>query len=153
MVFHSPGEDRRTIELFGDAAEIRVERVARRFVAQQLPAVFGGEDEVDVNGGKGLWHVGRMVRRVVVCQSQRDCVLQPRVGAPAPTLDARLEPETTPTALRPTAQRCGNAATLGYESNESNNLNEVAAVCARAAETELAATALRLRYLLDGDPG
>src|SRR2546426_3242088 len=70
-------------------------------------------------------------RRECRCQSQRDCVLQPKVGAPAPTLGARLEPETTPTALRPTAQRCGNAATLGYESNESNNLNEVVAVCAR----------------------
>ena len=82
-------------------------------------------------------------------QSQRDCVLQPKVGAPAPTLGARLEPETTPTGLWPTAQRCGNAATLGYESNESNNLNEVVAVCARVG---IAITALRLRYLLDGDP-
>jgi len=72
--------------LFGDAAEIRVQRIPRGFVAQERPAIFGGENQMNVNGGKGLWHVGRMVRRVVVCQSQRDCVLQPKVGAPAPTL-------------------------------------------------------------------
>ena len=59
---------------------------------------------------------------------------------------ARLEPETTPTALRPTAQRCGNAATLGYESNESNNLNEVVAVCARVG---IATTALRLEMFVE----
>ena len=45
------------------AAEIRVERVARGFVAQERAAVFGGEDEMNVNGGKGLWHEGRMPNR------------------------------------------------------------------------------------------
>ena len=75
--------------------------------------------------------------------------LQPKVGAPAPNLGARLEPETTPTALRPTAQRCGNAATLGYESNESNNLNEVVAVCARVG---IATTALRLEMFVERRP-
>ena len=52
VVFDSPGEDRRAIELFGDAAEIRVQRVARGFVAQERPTIFGGEDEMDINGGK-----------------------------------------------------------------------------------------------------
>src|ERR1039457_2937342 len=33
MVFHAADEERRAIELFGDAAEIRVQRVAREFVA------------------------------------------------------------------------------------------------------------------------
>jgi len=47
-------EDGRAIELFGDAAEIRMERVARGFVAQKWPAVFGGEDQMNVNGGKGV---------------------------------------------------------------------------------------------------
>ena len=42
------------------------------FVAQERPAVFGGEDQMNVNGGKGLWHVGRMPNRVGVFQSQRD---------------------------------------------------------------------------------
>ena len=96
VVFHSPGEDRRTIELFGDAAEIRVERVARRFVAQQRPAVFGGEDEVDVNGGKGLWHGARM--------ADWDVVRQPANG---------VRQSNAPTGHRPPAQRCGDAATLG----------------------------------------
>ncbi len=72
--------------------------------------------------------------------------LQPKVGAPAPNLGARLEPETTPTALRPTAQRCGNAATLGDQSNESNNLNEVVAICARVG---IATTALRLEMFVE----
>src|ERR1035438_447728 len=56
VVFHAADEDGRAIELFGDAAEIRVERVARGFVAQERPAVFGGEDQMNVNGGKRLWH-------------------------------------------------------------------------------------------------
>src|SRR5438874_3775240 len=60
VVFHSPGENGRTIELFRDTAEIRVERVARGFVAQERTTVFGGEDEMNVNGGKGLWHVERV---------------------------------------------------------------------------------------------
>ena len=38
-------------------------RVARGFVAQERPAVFGGKDEMNVNGGKGLWHGGRMPNR------------------------------------------------------------------------------------------
>src|SRR5437667_4668947 len=57
MVFHATDEDGRAIELFGNPAEIRVEGVASGFVAQELATVFGGEDEMNVNGGKGLWHV------------------------------------------------------------------------------------------------
>lgn len=53
LVFHTADKDRRAIELFGDAAEVRMGRVARRFVAQERPAVFGGEDQMNVNGGKG----------------------------------------------------------------------------------------------------
>ena len=56
VVFHAADEDGRAIELFGDAAEVRVERVARGFVAQERPAVLGGENQMNVNGGKGLWH-------------------------------------------------------------------------------------------------
>ena len=52
VVFHTADEDGRAIELFGYAAEIRVERVARGFVAEKRPAIFGGEDEMNVNGGK-----------------------------------------------------------------------------------------------------
>ena len=57
-----------------------MERVARGFIAQERSTVFGGEDEMNVNGGKGLWHVRRMANRVGVFQSQRDCGLQPKVG-------------------------------------------------------------------------
>jgi len=72
VVFHSPGEDGRTIELFRDTAEVRVERVARGFVAQKLTTVFGGEDEMNVNGGKGLWHFRRMANRGAVRQRERE---------------------------------------------------------------------------------
>ena len=70
VVFHAADEEGRAIELFGDAAEILVQRVARGFVAQEWPAVFGGEDEMNVNGGKGLWHDGSMVNRGVVCERE-----------------------------------------------------------------------------------
>ena len=70
VVFHAADEEGRALKLFGDAAEIRVERVARGFVAQKRPAVFGGEYQMNVNGGKGLWHVARIANRVRVFQSQ-----------------------------------------------------------------------------------
>ena len=60
------------IELFRDTAEIRVERVARGFVAQKRATVFGGEDQMNVNGGKGLWHVRRMANRGTVRQRERE---------------------------------------------------------------------------------
>lgn len=78
VAFHAADEEWRAIELFGDAAEIRMERVARGCVAQERPAVFGGENQMNLNGGKGLWHDGRMVNRGVVCEresaTERDCV-------------------------------------------------------------------------------
>jgi len=42
-------EDGRAIELFGDAAGIGMERVARGFVAQERSAVFGGESEMNAD--------------------------------------------------------------------------------------------------------
>lgn len=49
MIFHATNLDGRAIQLFGNAAEIRMQRVARRFVTQQRPSVFGGENQMDVN--------------------------------------------------------------------------------------------------------
>lgn len=84
MIFHAADLDGRTIQLFGNAAQIRVQCISRSLVAQQRPPVFGRKDEVNVNGGKGLWHRwNRYARRPVVCQSQRDCVLQPKVAESA----------------------------------------------------------------------
>ena len=71
VIFHAADLDGRAIELFGNPAEIRMERVARGFVAQERPAVFGGEDQMNVNGGKGLWHDGRMANCGGIFQSQR----------------------------------------------------------------------------------
>jgi hypothetical protein len=84
VVFHAADEDGWAIELLGSAAEVRMERVARGFVAQERTRVLGGENQMNVNGRKGLWH------------GKKDA----------------------PTGHRPPAQRCGNAATLGYESNK-----------------------------------
>ncbi len=56
--------DGRAIGLFGNAAEIGKERVACGFIAQErTAAVLGAEDEMYVNGGKGLWHARRIPNR------------------------------------------------------------------------------------------
>ncbi len=91
VIFHAADEESRAIELFGSAAEIFVERVADRFVAQEWAPVFGGENEVDVNRGEGLGH-GAV---------QDD---QPRHPLPIPK------------GLRPPAQGCEARATLGFGS-------------------------------------
>ena len=126
VVFHATDEEGRSIELFGDAAEIRMERVARGFVAQERPAVFGGEDQMNVNGGKGLWHGARMPNRVRVFQSQRDSRTARRRGAnrvsdsgadnPKGDAPARVGGSrgSIPKGLCPPAQGCEERATLGH---------------------------------------
>ena len=52
--------------------------------------------------------------------------------------------QNAPTGHRPPAQRCGNAATLGNETNQPNNLNEVVARRHDTDKSETATTALRL---------
>jgi hypothetical protein len=49
VVFHAAAEDGRAIELFGAAAEIRMEGVAHGLVAQERPPFFGGEDEMNAD--------------------------------------------------------------------------------------------------------
>jgi len=44
-------EERRTLQRFGNAAELRMKLFADGFVVQERAAFFGGEDEMDVNGG------------------------------------------------------------------------------------------------------
>jgi len=51
---------RRTIELFGNSAEILMEAGTKDGIAKEWAALFGGEDQVDVNSGKGLWHWAKM---------------------------------------------------------------------------------------------
>lgn len=126
MIFHAANKNGRAIELFRDATEIRMERVARGFVAQERTAVFGGENQVNVNGGKRLWHVRRMPNRIGVFQSQRDCVLQPRVGRnelPWEIVRGNSQPQ----------RGCGERRAT--------------------AETGMAATPLGLMPFADGDPG
>ena len=115
-----------SIELFRDTAEIRVERVARGFVAQKRTTVFGGEAEMNVNGGKGLWHVERMVSRVLVCQSQRIASIRRRLARRLrPWVGVRKEPQRQ--------RRCGRAQVRGRNAR--------------------VATALRLGRFLADDPG
>src|SRR5262245_7114201 len=49
VVFYAANADGWTIELLGDAAQIRMECLARGFVAQKRTTIFGGEDEMNVN--------------------------------------------------------------------------------------------------------
>src|SRR6266550_1225592 len=133
-----------SIELFRDTAEIRVERVARGFVAQKRTTVFGGEDEMNVNGGKGLWHVGRMANRGTVRQREREatawwnCV----------TKSNRARVQTIPKGLRPSAQGWRACAYLGFAFGRGNNANGVVAEPKCAGGSAQVATALRLGRFL-----
>ena len=89
-----------------------------------------------------------LYRRVALCQTLGNHAAWDRFEA-APITNRRYGAIRQIENLRYRKQIRGNAATLGYQSNESSNLNEVVAVCARVG---IATTALRLRYLLDGDP-
>ena len=62
VVFHAADEDGRAIQLFGNAANMGMQRVARGSVAQERSPVFG-DAQMNVNGRKGLGHVGRMPNR------------------------------------------------------------------------------------------
>ena len=60
MIFHSAQDDGLALEMGQDAAEVSVQFVAQRFVAEKRSAVFGREDRVHEYFGKGLRHVGMM---------------------------------------------------------------------------------------------
>ena len=56
MVFHTTHDDGLAFEIGQDAAEVAVQFVAQRFVAQERSPVFGGEDRVHENFGERLRH-------------------------------------------------------------------------------------------------
>lgn len=60
MVFHAAHDDGLAFEIGEDAAEIFVQFVAQRFVAEERPPVFGGKDRMHQNFGEGLRHAGMM---------------------------------------------------------------------------------------------
>jgi hypothetical protein len=60
MVFNPTNDDRRAIQLLGNATKIRMERLARRLVAQERPAFLGRENQMKVYRGKGLRHAETM---------------------------------------------------------------------------------------------
>ena len=56
VVLHPADDERRTFQRFGNAAKLLMKVVADGLVAQEWAAFFGGENEMDVNGGQGLRH-------------------------------------------------------------------------------------------------
>jgi hypothetical protein len=55
-IFHAADDDGLAFEIGEDAAEIFVQFVAQRFVAEEWPSVLGGKDRVHENFGEGLRH-------------------------------------------------------------------------------------------------
>ncbi len=60
VVFHASNDDGLAFEIRQDAAEVAVQFVAQRFVAEERLPVFGGKDRVHENFGEGLRHVEMM---------------------------------------------------------------------------------------------
>ena len=56
VVLHSPNEDGRTIQPFGNLSQIRVQPPTKLLIPKKWTTVFGGEDEVNVNDRQGLGH-------------------------------------------------------------------------------------------------
>ena len=48
-----------------DAAEVAVQFLPERFVAQKWPAFLGRENHMHQNLGEGLWHGGMMVQSIL----------------------------------------------------------------------------------------
>ena len=63
MILHAANEDGLAFEIGQNAAEVSVQFIAHRFVAEERPSVFGGADRVHQNFGEGFWH-GEMMRDV-----------------------------------------------------------------------------------------
>lgn len=97
-------------EAFGDVAEIQVERDPRGLAAQEEPAVFGGENRMNVNGGQGLWRGRRM--------PQGGIGLQPNLAATPLRWVTNQTNRTTSTRLRPFVRErrkgnCRNHVAIG----------------------------------------
>ena len=61
MVFHAADDERLAIVIRQDAAQITVQFLAKRFVAQKWTTVLGRKNGVNQNLGEGLRH-GLMLR-------------------------------------------------------------------------------------------
>ena len=49
VIFYTADLQRRAFKLFGNGTQVRVQRFPKDFVAQERPALFGREDEMNVN--------------------------------------------------------------------------------------------------------
>ena len=65
MVFHAANNNGLAIQFGENAAEVMVQFIAKRFVAQEGPPVFGGENGVNQDFREGLSHRGRMRERCI----------------------------------------------------------------------------------------
>ena len=96
MIFHAAHDDGLAFEIGQDAAEVTIQFVAQRFVAEEGPAVFGGEDRVHENFGEGLRH-DKMMANIQTgfnpTMSRRDCIIQP--GVARNELPREHEPKTS----------------------------------------------------------
>ena len=101
MIFHAADLDGCAIELFGNAAQIRVQRIPRGLVAQQRATVFGGKDQMNVNGGKGLWHDVNVWPNVPFASIPKGLCPSAQGWRDLAYLGSRSEMETTPTRLWP----------------------------------------------------
>ncbi len=107
-----------------------MQRIARGFVAQERSAIFGGEGEMDVNGGKGLWHEGKDAKSKPLRQRESDVCGRDSImrwcgkietrsrceQSQSPRDNARHRP--IPKGLRPSAQGWRVSAYLGSSSNK-----------------------------------
>ncbi len=65
MILNATNDDGLTFEVCEDAAEVAVQFIAQRFVAEKWPPIFGGEDRMHQNFGERLRH-GEMMPDVAV---------------------------------------------------------------------------------------
>lgn len=65
MIFHTANDDGLAFEIGQDAAEVTMQFVTQRFVAEERPPNFGGKDRVHQDFGEGLRHNGMMPNAAV----------------------------------------------------------------------------------------
>jgi len=65
MVLNAADDDGLAFQIRQDAAEVAMQFIAQRFVAEEWPPVFGGKDRVHKDFSEGLRHDGIMWDSVI----------------------------------------------------------------------------------------
>src|SRR5882672_6755863 len=97
VIFHAADQERWAFENFRNGSKLGMEAFTNRLVAKKRPAFLGGENKMNVNGGKRLWHAPEARRRGLLAQEDR-C-------APGSSI---------PKGLRNKAQGCDSQSNPGY---------------------------------------